>query len=68
MEGPIIGDNQPTEIFRRMTVANNMVEMERHPLVHLPSAAPTKLQRLEMRLRRQQKSRDKSRNSRLANP
>jgi hypothetical protein len=33
-----------------MTAANNVDEMERHPSVCLLSGAPTKLQRLEMRL------------------
>jgi hypothetical protein len=42
---------QPTRIIRWMTIANNMVEMERHPSVCLPLGALTKLRRLEMRLR-----------------
>jgi hypothetical protein len=51
-----------------MTTANNVVEMERHPSACLSSGAQIKLKRLEMRLRREQKLRDESRNGRLANP
>jgi hypothetical protein len=65
VEGPIIGDNQSSDGW---LIANNMVEMERHPSVCLPSGAPTKLRPLEMRLGHQKKSRDKSRNDGLANP
>jgi hypothetical protein len=43
---------QPTGIFSRTTIANTMVEIERHPSVYLSSGAQIKLRRLEMRLRR----------------
>jgi hypothetical protein len=40
MEGPIVGDNQPKSSDGRLRVNNDMVEMERHPSVYLPSGAP----------------------------